>query len=923
MKKIVLFLLLALPGLAQVRVIDLTCEHRTNPMGLDEPTPRFSWKLTGPGRNLRQSAYQIDVATSPKFSGTGLVWSSKKLPSDESVLQEYAGGNLQPGQRYYWRVKVWDAAGKESAWSDAAYWETGLLTPANWRATWIEPEIDSTVKRYAPAATLRKEFRVKGKVAAARVYVTSHGLYELHLNGQKVGEDVLTPGWTVYPKRLQYQVYDVTASLKPGVNALGALLGEGWFRGTMGFDNNWAFYGKKTGLLCQLHLTYADGTDEWITSDGSWKASKDGPIRMNDIYNGETYDARREQRGWDKPGYNDTNWTVVRTATYPNTNLVASASVPVRKIEEIKPVRIFRTPGGTVVADMGQNMVGWMRLRVSGPANTTVTLRHGEVLDKKGNFYIGNLRSAKVTLTYTLKGSTPEAPETYEPCFTFMGFRYVAIDGFPGMAEGKLPTADNLTGVVVHSAMTPTGTFDCSNPLVNQLQHNILWGQKGNFVDVPTDCPQRDERLGWTGDAQVFCRTAAYNMDVASFFTKWLRDVSADQRPNGVVPFVVPNVIDKVATADSAVGGSAGWGDVAVVAPWTMYQVYGDKRLLARQYPGMKAWVEYMHRKAGASNLWKNGSVFGDWLFYHPQVNDHPAPDGYTNGDLIATAFYAYSTKLLQQAATALGKTDEAATYQTLFGQIRTAFMQEYVTPSGRIASDSQTAYVLALMIGLVPDELRPMAAKHLVEDIKSRKNHLSTGFLGTPYLCHVLSDNGYTSVGYDLLLQESYPSWLYPVKMGATTIWERWDGQKPDSTFQDEGMNSFNHYAYGAIGDWMYRVTTGIEIGKPGYKHILIQPQPTERLTYAKSGYNSAYGEIGAGWERTGQTMTVRVKIPANTTATIRLPDAEASRVMEGGKPLAQVSDLRNVRQEAGRVVMDVGSGSYEFTYPLPGRKL
>lgn len=922
MKTFLLLLFIALPGLAQVRVVDLTCEHRINPIGLDEPTPRFSWKLTGPGRNVSQSAYQIDVATSPKFAGSSVVWSSKKTTSDESVLQDYAGRALQPGQRYYWRVKVWDGANAESAWSSPAYWETGLLTPSNWRATWIEPEADSAVKRYGPAAALRREFRVKSKVASARVYVTSHGLYELHLNGRKVGDDVLTPGWTVFPKRLQYQVYDITASLKPGANALGALLGEGWFRGTMGYENNWAFYGKKIGLLCQVHITYANGTDEWVTSDGNWRTSKDGPIRMNDLYNGETYDARREQTGWDTPGYDDSQWTPARTATYPNTNLIASESVPVRRIETIKPVRIFRTPGGTVVADMGQNMVGWMRLTVSGPANTTVTLRHGEVLDKKGNFYIGNLRAAKVTLTYTLKGSTADAPETYEPCFTFMGFRYVAIDGFPGMTEGKLPSVDNLTGIVVHSAMTPTGSFDCSNPLVNQLQHNILWGQKGNFVDVPTDCPQRDERLGWTGDAQVFCRTAAYNMDVAAFFTKWLRDVSADQRPNGVVPFVVPNILNAPDKPDSTVGGSAGWGDVAVVAPWTMYQVYGDRRLLAQQYPGMKAWVEYMHRKARAGNLWKNGSVFGDWLFYHPQVNDHPAPDGYTNGDLIATAFYAYSTKLLQQAALALGKTDEAALYQTLFGQIRTAFMQEYVTPSGRVASDSQTAYVLALMIGLVPDELRPMAAKHLIDDIKSRKNHLSTGFLGTPYLCHVLSDNGYTSVGYDLLLQESYPSWLYPVKMGATTIWERWDGQKPDSTFQDEGMNSFNHYAYGAIGDWMYRVAAGIEIGKPGYKHILIQPQPTERLTYAKSAYNSAYGDIQSGWERTGRTLTVRVKIPANTTATIRLPDADMSRVLEGGRAIADVGELRNVRQEAGRVVMDVGSGSYEFSYLLPGVK-
>lgn len=910
----ILLVLLALSGsaFAQVGVQNLTCEHRVNPVGIDVRQPRVSWQLTGPGRNIRQSAYQLEVSTVPGTSAKNRVWSSGKVSSDASVLQAYAGPALATGQRYFWRVKVWDGNGKEGPWSAPAYWEMGLLNPADWRANWIEVDAgpDSTVKRYSPAAALRKEFTPKGKVTSARAYVTAHGLYELHLNGQKVGDALLTPGWTVYPKRLQYQVYDVTSLVKPGANAVGALLGDGWYRGTMGFEKNWAYYGKKTGLRCQLHLTYADGSDEWVVSDGSWTFSKDGPIRMNDIYNGETYDARREQTGWDQPGYAANGWKPVLVATYADSNLVASESVPVQVIETLKPIRIFRTPEGTLVADMGQNMVGWIRLNVTGPAGTTVTLRHAEVLDKKGNFYTANLRYAKVTLAYTLKGN---GPEVYEPRFTFMGFRYVAIDGFPGELK-----PENLTGVVVHSAMPPAGTFECSNKLVNQLQHNILWGEKGNFVDVPTDCPQRDERLGWTGDAQVFCRTAAFNMDVSAFFTKWLRDVAADQRPSGAVPFVIPNILDAVAKPDSQVGSSAGWGDVAVIAPWTMYQVYGDKRLLETQYPSMKAWVEYIRQKAGPGNLWKRGSVFGDWLFYHPQVNDHPAPDGYTNPDLIATAYYAYSTQLLQKAALELGKTDEAAQYGQLFDRIKTTFAQEYITPMGRIASDSQTAYVLALMIGLVPDNLKAKAAGYLVADIRSRKNHLSTGFLGTPYLCHVLSDNGYTDVSYDLLLQESYPSWLYPVKMGATTIWERWDGQKPDSTFQDAGMNSFNHYAYGAIGDWMYRVVAGVEIGKPGYKHLLIQPQPTDRLTYAKVSYASAYGELKSGWEHTGETMVVRVTVPPNTTATIRLPKADASQTTEGGKPLNQVSDLQNVKAEGDAVTMEVGSGSYEFSYPL-----
>lgn len=381
---------------------------------------------------------------------------------------------------------------------------------------------------------------------------------------------------------------------------------------------------------------------------------------------------------------------------------------------------------------------------------------------------------------------------------------------------------------------------------------------------------------------------------------------------------MIPNIIDQPAKPDSTVGGSAGWGDVAVIAPWTMYQVYGDRRLLERQYPSMRAWVEHIRRKAGPDNIWRGGSVFGDWLFYHPHVNSHPEPDGYTNPDLIATAYYAYSTHLLQQAAQTLGKTTEADQYGQLFNQIKKTFIDEYVTPAGRVASDSQTAYVLALMVGLVPDALRERAVGHLVADIRSRKNHLSTGFLGTPYLCHVLSDNGRTDVAYDLLLQEKYPSWLYPVRMGATTIWERWDGQKPDSTFQDEGMNSFNHYAYGAIGDWMYRVVAGIEIGKPGYKHLLIQPRPTDRLTYARAAYQSSYGEIASGWERTGEIMTVRVTVPPNTTATIRLPGAGAGRATESGKPIRQVADLRNVQASPDAVTFEVGSGQYVFSYPV-----
>jgi alpha-L-rhamnosidase len=641
-----------------------------------------------------------------------------------------------------------------------------------------------------------------------------------------------------------------------------------------------------------------------IVTDETWKASNNGAIRMNDIYNGETYDATKKLTGWNLPGYDDKTWQSVKTGNYNNSNLIASEGAPIKKIQEIKPIKIFRTPKGSLVVDMGQNMVGWLRLKVSGKKGTVVTLRHAEVMDKSGEFYTTNLRAAKCQLTYTLAGT---GEEIYEPRFTFMGFRFVEVTGFPG----ELAT-DNLTGVVVHSDMAVTGSYECSNPLINQLQHNIQWGQKGNFVDVPTDCPQRDERLGWTGDAQAFSRTAAYNMDVSSFFTKWLKDVAADQKQGGEVPDVVPDILNKQGSATAQ--PSAGWGDVAVIVPWTMYLVYGDKHILENQYPSMKAWVEYIRKKAGDSNIWKGGSKYGDWLFYHPPVNNHPEPDGYTEHDFIATAFYGYSASILAEVAKILGKTDDSKMYSDLFNRIKEVFINEYVTKAGRVGTNSQTSYVLALKFNLLPDELSENAARFLADDIRSRSNHLSTGFLGTPYLCHVLSDHGYTDVAYDLLLQESYPSWLYPVKMGATTIWERWDGEKTDSTFQDPGMNSFNHYAYGAIGDWMYRVSAGIETMGPGYKHVIIQPHPSKKLTYSRASFESSYGKIASGWERKEGKLIVKVKIPVNTTATIILPAVSTDKVTADGKALSQNIYLKDVKISDNKLIMQAGSGEYDF---------
>jgi alpha-L-rhamnosidase len=885
-------------------VSGLTCEHKINPVGIDIEQPRLSWKIAGKGNGLMQTSYSIRVSTDVKFQSSKVVWETGEVISDESILQTYKGPALKSGQRYFWQVRIKDNKGRTSRWSEPAFWEMGLLSLNDWKAKWIEQEGDTL--QYSPAPHFRTEFPLGKNISSARIYVTSHGFYELHLNGKKVGDQVLTPGWTTYGKRLQYQVYDVTDMVVKGNNALAAVLGDGWYRGALGWTNNWAIYGKSLGLLLQLKITFTDGSETLILSDEKWKTSSDGAIRMNDIYNGEIYDASKKLTGWNQPGYDDKNWAPVKTAVYDNKNLIASEGPPVKKIEEIKPISIFRTPKGKLIVDMGQNMVGWLRLKVSGEKGTEITLRHAEVMDKYGEFYTTNLRAAKCEISYTLAGN---GEEIYEPRFTFMGFRYVEVTGFPGEL-----TTDNLTGIVIHSEMNVTGSYECSNPLINQLQHNILWGQKGNFIDVPTDCPQRDERLGWTGDAQAFCRTAAFNMDVSSFFTKWLKDVAADQRPRGEIPVVVPDVLNKQGT--DSVQTSAGWGDVAVIGPWTMYQVYGDQKLLSKQYPSMLAWAEYIKKTAGHDYIWKGGSIFGDWLFYHPPVNNHSEPDGHTDHDFIATAFYAYSTKLLTEASVILGHSEDEGIFRAVNEKIKEVFNHEYITKAGRIGTNSQTSYVLALMFDLVPEELKEKAAGFLVEDIKKRGTHLSTGFLGTPYLCHVLSDNGYTDVAYDLLLQETYPSWLYPVKMGATTIWERWDGQKTDSTFQDPNMNSFNHYAYGAIGDWMYRVSAGLELKSPGYKEILIQPHPTKKLDYSRASFESSYGRIASGWERKDGRILVKVTIPANTTATIVLPVSDEDSITGDGKKLRDNRNFSDIRTDGNKVMFETGSGQYNFEF-------
>lgn len=895
---------LASSGNQELTVFDLKTEYFTNPIGIDDPEPRLSWKIESQHRNTLQTAYQIQVSEGSGFSGGDLLWDTGKINSEESIHIEYQGPVLQSAQRYYWRVRVWDNHGNTPNWSEIAFWEMGLLNPDDWLAEWIEPGLEQDTTKPQPGPMLRREFELDGAVKSARAYVTSHGLYEMKINGRKVGDQVFTPGWTSYNKRLQYQTYDITDLLEPGVNAVGVILGDGWYRGWIGFGGQRNFYGTRLGLLAQIEITYTDGRTETVGTDESWKAST-GPILMSDIYDGETYDARMEKDGWSSPGYDDSGWSDVTVTGHSKEILIAPEGPPVRKIQEIRPVEILTTPEGDTVVDMGQNMVGWARLKVNGPRGTEVTLIHAEVLTKEGNFYTENLRAAAQKDTYVLKGG---GEEIYEPHFTFHGFRYVKVKGYPGEL-----TQDNLTGVVIHSDMEPTGHFETSNPLVNQLQHNIVWGQKGNFLDVPTDCPQRDERLGWTGDIEVFAQTACYNMNAAGFLTKWLRDLEADQLDNGSVPYVIPNVL-----GDRAAGAS-GWADASVIVPWTIYQAYGNVQILETQYESMKGWVEYMRQRAAQDSttyLWDSNFTFGDWLSFSSTASDYPG--AYTEKDLISTAYFARSTDLLRRSAEILGKKEDARDYVALFGKIKEAFRQEYLTANGRILSNTQTSYLLALQFGLLPKDMEREAVQYLVSRINER-GHLTTGFLGTPHLNPVLSRYGYTGQAYELLLRKKYPSWLYPVTMGATTIWERWDGIKPDSTFQDAGMNSFNHYAYGAIGEWLYRAVAGIGPAAPGYKQIAIHPHPGG-FTYVRSMINSMYGKVESAWELNEDEYSLSAEIPENTRATVTLPGAGGKQVTESGRKLANGNGITRIKQSGENILIELGSGHYNFTYPSDG---
>lgn len=886
--------------MTMLQVALLKCEYRNNPVGLGVGTPRFSWQLRSDAVYVIQRAYRIQVSSSlTEFDENKLVWDTGVVESDRSVLVEYGGQPLQSRGRYYYRVKVWDQAGRESDWSDAAWWEMGLLSPSDWSAAWITPDAEAIDPQAEEAFLLRKSFAVRSGVSRATVYATALGLYELELNGRRVGDWQYTPGWTSYRSRLQAQAYDVTELIRAGEsNAIGASLANGWYKGSLAWKNQRNLFGDTRALLLQLHIDYDDGTTEVVVSDKSWRAST-GPILMSELYHGEIYDARLEKAGWSAASYDDGSWAGVSELTHSKDILVMQENEPARITERIKPIALLRTPAGETVIDMGQNMVGRLHLRLDLPEGISITLQHAEVLDRDGNFYTGNLRSAKQTVRYVCKGGG----EAYEPHFSFQGFRYVKVEGWPEEVPLDL---ERITGHVIHTDMEPSGTFECSHPLLNRLQQNIVWGQRGNFLDVPTDCPQRDERLGWTGDAQVFIRTAAFNYGVAPFFAKWLRDLKADQRSDGGVPFVIPDVLDEKSHS------SAAWGDAAVICPWTLYLCYGDKRVLEEQYDSMKAWVEYMREQGDDEHLWNTGFHFGDWLGLDAKEGSYV---GATPKDLIATCFYAYSTGLFVKTAEALGRKEDAAKYRELYERIVAAFEREFVTASGRLAAHTQTAHVLPLMFGLVNGPVRERMARTLADYVTEQKCHLTTGFVGTPYLCHALSENGYHELAVKLVQQEDYPSWLYSIHQGATTIWEHWDGIKPDGTFWSDDMNSYNHYAYGSIGEWLYRVVAGLDLdeSQPGYKRVVFRPRPDSGLTYAKASYESAYGLIRSEWSiDDGGSVVYEFELPPNTTAEARLPRGTLATAEVNGGSAGQAEGVLSAREQDGALILELGSGTY-----------
>jgi alpha-L-rhamnosidase len=881
------------------------CEWQVDPLAIERQDPRLGWRCDSQARGARQTAYRIVVAASDAALAAerDLLWDSGKVASEACANIRYAGKALGSCQRASWKVQVWDQDGKVSAWSAPARWAMGLLARADWRGQWIHTPYGV---QGINSIYLRRSFTPSKPIVDARLYATARGIFLAWIDGQPVSDEQFAPGWTDYNKRILYRCHDVTAMLaQPGEHVLGAQLNDGWYKGPVGWEGKSQLWGGLCMLLMQLRVEYADGSVEWIASDGEWRAAN-SPVISSSFLKGEICDAGAEPKGWDRPGYDAkqlAKWRNAQTAAVGETPILqAHAGPPVRRLDEIRPIAKWQQRPGIWIFDLGQNIAGRVRIRVKAPGGTTIRLRHAEMVTLERELYTDNLRAAVSTDVYTAAG---EGVEVWEPRFTFHGFQYVEVAGWPGE-----PNVDDITGIVLSSDCPVAGAFECSDPLINTLYGNTVRTQRANYIEVPTDCPQRDERLGWTGDAQAYIRTALCSRDIAGFFTKWEQDLRDAQTVEGAFPNVCPQV-PGLGEGWNLQRGDAAWGDAGTICPWTIWRCYDDADQLEKMFPAMVRWVEYLE-KTSVEGLWwraqginKQGPCFGDWL----QV------DCATPTEIIQTAFYARSTEIVAEAAGVLGKAAEHKRFTEMHARIVKAFQREFIRPDGKVIGkrseeETQTNYLLALHFDLMPEALRAKAVEHLVESIAKRDWHLSTGFVGLPYLLPVLSRFGRTDVAYRLLMNKTYPSWLYSVTQGATTIWERWNGWKKDEGPADPGMNSYSHYAYGACAEWLFSDVAGIDLLERGFKRVRVRPRLGGGLTRASAWHDGLYGRIESAWKLDGRELSLAVTIPPNSTAEVWVPTADAKSLREGGKPWAG-----KTRTEPGYVVVEAESGRYAFT--------
>ncbi|MHA1264455.1 MAG: glycoside hydrolase family 78 protein [Candidatus Helarchaeota archaeon] len=919
--------------MAKIEPAYLRCEYLVNPLGIDVLKPRLSWIIKSTDRSQIQTAYHLLVASSEELlsQDQGDLWDTGIVKSEQSIHIEYNGKPLQSRMFCYWKVRVWDKDDVPSEWSPSAFWSMGLLTPNDWKAKWIGPPKRKFwwlqrkfPKIHKPCPLIRRQFSIEKAVKRALVYVTALGEYELHLNGRRIGDHLLAPEWTDYDIRVQYQTYDVTALLQQGTNVIGAVLGEGWYAGHIGLEflYNHSLYGMDRRILLQLVIEYGDGTCEEILSDADWKMFLDGPIRKSDHFKGETYDLQKEVPGWDRPNFDDSEWRPVVIDESITKTLVAQMNEPIRIVKELNPVNLTEPKLGLFIYDLGQNIAGWCKIRLGRSncqPNAIVTLKHAEMLKEDGKLYRRNLKMATATERYHL---TDLEDREYHPHFTYHGFQFV---GVKGLKEGVKPSLEMLKGCAIASDTPIVGEFESSDPMLNKLWQNILWTQRNNLISVPTDCPQRDERLGWMGDALVFCQTSIFNMDMAAFYTKWVRDIRDAQFANGSYADISPNTRKR--KTFFKMGGAPAWTDAGVFVPWLVYLNYGDTRLLQQHYDSMKRFIDYVHSK-NSSLIWRKGNwgiQYNDWLNGDTiKAKDYPKKGAEIPKDVFATCFFAQSTRYLAKMAKALNLQEDYRHYTELAQKIREAFVQEFVGEDNRIKGDNQSTYALALHFDMLPEELRPYAVQYLIEAIERYDKRISTGFCTTLPMMLELTKNGYNDLAYQLLQSHRFPSWYYMIEQGATTMWERWDGYVKGRGFQSWLMNSFDHYAIGAVGEWIYRVILGINPDEehPGFKHFIIHPRPGGTLTWAKGSFNSIYGTIAVKWELATDIITIEVTIPANTTATIYIPATKPEDVTEGGTPLDKSEDIEFLIFEKNYAQYRVGSGQYSFQSKLPSSK-